>query len=138
MKNSVKTQSTKNVVTNVVTENEILNSVSKKVRLTLEQRKEALNSKENKSTYDYILLANAIDKIENKTASKVYKNCKENSEITNILGSKKIPTFSEFIAKLPIKASYSNWDGFKCFGTFNVKNAIAKKVASQNKKEAKK
>lgn len=138
MNTQAKTQSTKNVVTNVVTENEILIATTKKVRLTLEQRKDSLNSKENKSTYDYILLANAIDKIENKTASKVYKNCKENSEITNILGSKKIPTFPEFIAKLPIKTSYSNWDGFKCFGTFNVKNAIAKKVSSQNKKEAKK
>jgi len=138
MKNSVKTQSTKKVVTNVVTENEILIATTKKVRLTLEQRKEAIIGKETKTTFDYIKLANTIDKIENKTASKVYKNCKENSEITNILGSKKIPTFPEFIAKLPIKASYSNWDGYKCFGTFNVKNAIAKKVASQNKKEAKK
>ena len=136
--NATKTQSTKNVVTNVVTENEILIATTKKVRLTLEQRKEAIIEKETKTTFDYIKLANTIDKIENKTASKVYKNCKENSEITNILGSKKIPTFPEFIAKLPIKASYSNWDGYKCFGTFNVKNAIAKKVASQNKKEAKK
>ena len=138
MKNSIKTQSTKNVVTNVVTENAILEATTKKVRLTLEQRKEVLTSKENKSIYDYILLANAIDKLENKTASKVYKNCKDNIEIKNILGSSKIPTFPEFIAKLPIKANYSNWDGFKCFGTFNVKNAIAKKLASQNKKEAKK
>lgn len=138
MKNSVKNNGTKKVVTNVVTENEILEATTKKVRLTLEQRKEAILSKEKKSTYDYVILANTIDKIENKTASKVYKNCISNSEIKNILGSTKIPTFAQFIKKLPVKDSYSNWDGYKTFAKFNIKDVVAKKVASQNKKEAKK
>lgn len=111
---------------------------NKVVKLSLTKRKEALTNKENKSVFDFVKLANVTDKIENKTASKVYKNCIANVHAKNILGSSKIPTFSQFVEKLPIKATYSNWDGYKCLSKFNVKNNTAIKVASQNKKEAKK
>jgi hypothetical protein len=83
-------------------------------------------------------LANVTDKIENKTASKVYKNCIANPHAKSILGSSKFPTFIEFVAKLPIKDSYSNWDGYKTLAKFNAKNNLAVKVTRQNKKEAKK
>jgi hypothetical protein len=116
-----------------------INTNDKKVaKVSLTSRKEALTSKESKSTFDYVKLANVTDKIENKTASKVYKNCISNEYVKNILGGSKLPTFAEFIAKLPIKESYSNWDGYKCIAKFNVKNNTAVKVATQNKKEAKK
>ena len=114
------------------------NSIEKVVKLTLTQRKELLTIKENKSTFDYVKLANVTDKIENKTASKVYKNCISSPEIKNILGGSKIPTFTEFLTRLPIKENYSNWIGFLTFAKFNVKNELTKKVVSQNKKEAKK
>lgn len=114
--------------------------INKVVKLSLTQRKENLVVKENKSIFDFVKLANVTDKIENKTASKVYKNCTTNVYAKSILGSSKIPTFSEFVAKLPIRdnQSYSNWDGYKCLAKFNAKNNLAVKVAKQNKKEAKK
>lgn len=108
------------------------------IKLTLTEKQSILVSKENKSTFDYVKLANVTDKIENKTASKVYKNCIANVHIKNILGGKKIPTFAEFIAKLPLKPQYSNWDGYKALAKFNIKNNLAVKVARQNKNEAKK
>ena len=111
---------------------------TKTVKVSLVSKKETLVAKENKSIFDFVKLANVTDKIENKTASKVYKNCTSNVYAKSILGSSKIPTFSEFVAKLPIKESYSNWDGYKTLAKFNVKNATAVKVAKQNKNEAKK
>lgn len=114
------------------------NTTKQVVKLSLTDRKTLLSSKENKSTFDYVKLANVTDKLENKTASKVYKNCVSNPEIKNILGSSKIPTFAEFIAKLPIKENYSNWIGFLTFAKFNAKNELTKKVVRQNKNEAKK
>jgi hypothetical protein len=110
----------------------------KVVRISLTARKELLTSKENKSVFDFVKLANVTDKLENKTASKVYKNCISSPEIKNILGGSKIPTFAEFITKLPIKENYSNWIGFLTFAKFNAKNELTKKVVRQNKKEAKK
>ena len=107
-------------------------------KVSLLVRKETLVAKENKSTFDFVKLANVTDKIENKTASKVYKNCTSNIYAKSILGCSKIPTFSEFITKLPIKENYSNWDGYKTLAKFNAKNNLAVKVAKQNKKEAKK
>ena len=111
---------------------------TKKTTFTLEQKSASLFYKENKTIFDFVKLANVTDKIENKTASKVYKNCINNKYVNDILGSSKIPTFIEFIGKLPIKDSYSNWDGYKCLSKFNAKNNLAIKVAKQNKKEAKK
>jgi hypothetical protein len=108
------------------------------VKVSLTDKKALLSSKENKSTFDYVKLANVTDKLENKTASKVYKNCVSNPEIKNILGGSKIPTFAEFIAKLPVKDNYSNWIGFLTFAKFNAKNELTKKVVRQNKIEAKK
>lgn len=107
-------------------------------KLSLNDKQATLLNKENKSTFDFVKLANVTDKIENKTASKVYKNCTTNVYTKSILGGSKIPTFSEFVAKLPIKDSYSNWDGYKTLAKFNVKTVVASKVARQNKKEAKK
>lgn len=118
---------------NVISKLQVVNKAQ-----TLVERKEALTSKENKSTFDYVKLANVTDKIENKTASKVYKNCIANPQIKHILGGSKIPTFAEFIIKLPIKTAYSNWNGYLTLAKFNTKNELAKKVVSQNKKEAKK
>ena len=108
------------------------------VRKSLNDKQTELINKENKSIFDFVKLANVTDKLENKTASKVYKNVTASAYAKNILGSSKIPTFSEFITKLPIKESYSNWDGFKCLAKFNIKNQTATKVARQNKVTAKK
>ena len=116
----------------------VTENATKVVRLSLTDRKVLLTSKENKSIFDFVKLANVTDKLENKTASRVYKNCIASPEIKNILGTSKIPTFAEFLTKLPIKPHYSNWVGFLTFAKFNVKANLAVKVAKQNKKEAKK
>jgi len=111
---------------------------NKVVRLSLTDKQTLLINKEQKSTFDFVKLANVTDKIENKTASKVYKNCISNPEIKNILGSNKIPTFAEFLTKLPVKENYSNWIGYLTLAKFNTKNELKKKIDRQNKKEAKK
>lgn len=116
----------------------ITENSTKVVRFSLLDRQTILKSKVDKSTFDFVKLANVTDKLENKTASKVYKNCVSSPEIKNILGGSKIPTFAEFITKLPIKPHYSNWVGFLTFAKFNSKNNLAAKVDKQNKSEAKK
>lgn len=108
------------------------------VKLSLTDKQTLLKNKEQKSTFDFVKLANVTDKIENKTASKVYKNCVSSPEIKNILGSNKIPSFAEFLTKLPIKENYSNWMGYLTLSKFNTKNELKKKVVRQNKTEAKK
>lgn len=148
MKNSenatIENATIENVIVETLTTEQIAESTKKaieaKAKLSLNDRKQVLSSKENKSTFDYVKLANVTDKIENQTASKVYKNCIANKEVNNILGSSKIPTFNEFVKKLPVRDNkvFSNWDGYKTLAKFNVKNEITKKVTSQNKKEAKK
>ena len=103
------------------------------VRKTLNEKQTELLSKENKTIFDFVKLANVSDKIENKTASKVYKNVISSEYAKTILGTSKMPSFADFVAKLPIKPSYSNWHGYLCLSKFNVKNETAKKVARQNK-----
>lgn len=105
---------------------------------TLNEKQNDLLSKENKTTFDFVKLANVTDKIENKTLSKVYKNVIASPYATNIVGKSKMPTFKEFAEKMKVKDTYSNWDGYLCLSKFNVKNETAKKVARQNKATAKK
>jgi N-glycosylase/DNA lyase len=108
------------------------------VKKSLTDKKTELVNKENKTVFDFVKLANVSDKIENKTASKVYKNVISSEYAKTILGTSKMPSFAEFVAKLPIKESYSNWHGYLTLSKFNVKNETSKKVARQNKAEAKK
>jgi N-glycosylase/DNA lyase len=110
----------------------------KTIKKTLTEKQTELLNKENKSIFDFVKLANVSDKIENKTASKVYKNVISSEYAKTILGTSKIPSFAEFVAKLPIKDSYSNWNGYLCLSKFNTKNETAKKVSRQNKSTAKK
>ena len=142
MKNEVKVNGKSLEVVNKAQQIELSKPMAKAkvpmAKVSLNDRKEALTNKENKSVFDFVKLANVTDKLENKTASKVYKNCIGNPEIKNILGGSKIPTFDEFRTKLPIKENYSNWIGFLTFAKFNAKNELTKKVVRQNKNEAKK
>lgn len=110
----------------------------KTIKKTLTEKQTELLNKETKTIFDFVKLANVSDKIENKTASKVYKNVISNAYAKTILGGSKVPTFAEFVAKLPIKDNYSNWHGYLCLAKFNVKNQMTKKVARQNTATAKK
>jgi N-glycosylase/DNA lyase len=100
---------------------------------SLNEKQNELLNKENKTIFDFVKLANVTDKIENKTASKVYKNVIANEYAKTILGTSKMPSFTEFVAKLKVKPNYSNWDGYLTLSKFNVKNETLKKVARQNK-----
>ena len=117
-----------------------MNTQNKKsvVRKSLNEKQNELLNKENKTIFDFVKLANISDKIENKTASKVYKNVIASPYAKTILGSSKTPNFADFVAKLKVKPTYSNWDGFNCLAKFNTKNETAKKVQRQNKATAKK
>jgi N-glycosylase/DNA lyase len=110
----------------------------KTIKKTLTEKKAELLNKETKTIFDFVKLANVSDKIENKTASKVYKNVISNEYAKTILGTSKIPSFADFVAKLPIKESYSNWHGYLALSKFNTKNETAKKVSRQNTATAKK
>ena len=110
----------------------------KTIKKTLTEKKAELLNKETKTIFDFVKLANVSDKIENKTASKVYKNVISNEYAKTILGTSKIPSFAEFVAKLKPKATYSNWDGYLALSKFNTKNETAKKVSRQNTATAKK
>jgi N-glycosylase/DNA lyase len=114
------------------------NAQNSVVRKSLNERQNELIKKENKTTFDFVKLANVTDKIENKTISKVYKVVTSSVYAKNIVGKSKIPTFAEFVAKMKVKDSYSNWDGYLCLSKFNIKEATAKKVARQNKATSKK
>jgi hypothetical protein len=113
-------------------------NVKTQAKKSLNEKQNELLNKENKSIFDFVKLANVTDKIENKTDSKVYKNVVSNAYAKSILGTSKMPSFADFVAKLPIKDNYSNWDGYKCLSKFNAKNNLAVKVARQNKATSKK
>jgi len=140
MNTTVKNTSTKKVATKLSV-TELLKATTEKIatpkKTNLERQNDLIN-KEDKTTFDWVKLANVTDKIEDKTISKVYKNCIKNVYLKNITGLTKTPTFEDFKAKMSVKETYSNWDGYKALAKFNVKNNTAAKVKRQNKKEAKK
>ena len=97
---------------------------------------ETLNAKEDKTSFDFVRLANAEYKIESKTASNVYKVVIASAHVADILGKSEIPTFKQFVAKLPKKPFYSVYDGFLTLRKFNKAEAQKRKAARQNKKTA--
>ena len=97
-----------------------------------------LVAKVDKSTFDYVKLANVTDYIEDKSPSKIYKMVSESTFCKDILGASKLPTFAEFLTKLPVKNYFSRFDGYKTLAKFNAANELGKKVAKQNKKVASK
>jgi len=104
-----------------------------KVKKSLEERQAALLENQNKSSFDFIKLANLTDKLDNKSISKVYSNVVDSIYIKDIIGFSPIPSFKDFAAKMPIKKYYSNWDGYKCLLSFNAIYQANKKVSKQNK-----
>ena len=82
-------------------------------------------------------LANALLKLENKSASRVYKNLKspENKDIKKLvkqlLGGSAMPSFADFSKALPKRPSYSNWIGLNTLAKFNKKAAAATKADKQ-------
>lgn len=97
---------------------------------------ETLNAKEEKTSFDFVRLANAEYKVESKTASNIYKVVTASEHLANILGKSETPTFKEFVAKLPKKPFYSVYDGFMTMRKFNKVELQQRKAARQSKKVA--
>lgn len=97
---------------------------------------EALIAKESKNSFDFVRLANAEYKVESKTASNVYKVVTASAHLQEILGKSEVPTFKEFVAKLPAKQFYSTYDGFLTLRKFNKSEAQKRKAAKQDKNVA--
>lgn len=113
-----------------------------KVKLTNAEKFDKLNAKENKSTIEWVRLANLHNKIECRTLSNVYAVVKKSPYKQSILGKAKFPDFNAFREKMnalhPDKTSFSEYQAFMCLGKFNIALQTAVKAAKQSKNTAKK
>jgi len=91
-------------------------------------KKEGLNLNETK------ILANAEEKIDCKSASRVYKvmDALNKTKKGSLLGGSKFPSFKTFKGLLPEgKTLFSAWDGFGVLVKCNKKAAMKSKVDAQ-------
>ena len=95
-----------------------------------------LTAKDDKTSFDFVRLANAEYKIESRTASNIFKVVTASEHLSDILGKSETPTFKAFVAKLPKKPFYSVYDGFMTLRKFNKVETQQRKVSRQNKKTA--
>lgn len=102
---------------------------------------QTLKGKKDKSSFDWVRLTNANDKLENKSLSNVFKKVKELNETqkAGILGKSKFPTFKDFkdVAK-DGKNLFSFYDGLMMLRKFNKVETIKTKVKRQNANQLKK
>jgi hypothetical protein len=99
--------------------------------------KERLTNKAEKNAFDFVLLANATIKVDEFTnINKLYNKLKFDfvDECTNILGGFEFPTFAQFKEKLPIKFTFSTWDGLNTIYKFNL-NAQRKERAKKQQEK---
>jgi len=111
-----------------------------------------LQSLETRSLTESKRLLGALSKVDKMSASKVFDYInkillgtiggKDAETIQNVafevLGSKVIPTFTQFVEYLPIKFAYSESDGFNALANMNKAKQLALKIERQNKATAKK
>lgn len=90
---------------------------------------------------ELIYLANAEEKLESKTISRVYRELElkykaGNERLLLMLGKGDFPTFKDWASKMPVKNQYSYYSGLECLAKFNNVAKTATKVQRQNKKVA--
>lgn len=95
-----------------------------------------LTAKDDKTSFDFVRLANATQKLEDKSASKLYKVVTSHELASDILGKSTMPSFKAFAAQLPKKEFYSTYDAFMTLRKFNKVEKQQRKTARQNKKTA--
>ncbi len=102
---------------------------------------QTLKGKKQKSSFDWVRLTNATDKLENKSLSNVFKKVKELSETqkSGILGKSKFPDFKDFkdVAKEG-KNLFSFYEGLMMLRKFNKVETIKTRVKRQNANQLKK
>ena len=147
-KNTGKNVATNTKLVKVENINEALKIVDKsaksKKQIETEQRILTLESKQLKQALtkqELTWLANAEEKLESKTITRVYREIElkfkaKNDTIVRMIGASKFPTFKEWAEKMPIKSQYSYWDGVCCLVKFNKIATTATKVQRQNKQVA--
>jgi hypothetical protein len=112
-------------------------TVARVAELTAKKEREGLTVQE------LTWLANAEEKMECKTLSRVYRELElkfkaKNQTIVELIGKSAFPTFKLWADKMPVKAAYSYYDGLQVIAKFNKAAALKTKVVRQNKAEAKK
>jgi len=92
-----------------------------------------LTAKDGKTSFDFVRLANATQKLDDKSASKLYKIVTNHALASDILGKSAMPSFKAFAAQLPKKQFFSTYDAFMTLRKFNKVATTKAKVAKQNK-----
>jgi len=92
-----------------------------------------LTAKDGKTSFDFVRLANATQKLDDKSASKLYKIVTNHELASDILGKSTMPSFKAFAAQLPKKQFFSTYDAFMTLRKFNKVATTKAKVAKQNK-----
>lgn len=113
--------------------------MSKKIQ-KLQDKVNKLSNKENLSSWDKLNLVYAKLQLEDKSASKVYKNLFVNPSeevkdaLIEAIGNF-TPDFKTFSDKLPKKEYYSLWDGILACQKFNKAALLAAKLAAKVAKQ---
>lgn len=109
-----------------------------KIQATIEK----LYDKENRTLNETKMLVNALSKMENLSASRIYDYMKNKTELVpyflELCGAKELPTFKEFKDALPVKFMFSEWDVLGVLTKMNPKHKLNVKIERQNKATAKK
>ena len=109
---------------------------------------ETLSTKEVRTNFESVRLANAQHKKDKVGLSRIHKDLM-NAEgdmakwVSEVLGDYEFPTFKQFATKTNIfkdkdKDRFSVYDGLRMLSKYNKKALHAKKAAKQQKREAKK
>lgn len=78
-----------------------------------------------------VYLANALYKLDNKSASKLYKDVQNLPEAIEVLGKANFPEFKIFVASLPNKDFFSFYDALNVLARMNKASQQATKVKKQ-------
>jgi hypothetical protein len=113
--------------------------MSKKIA-KLQDKVQKLSNKETLTSWEKLNLVYAKLQLEDKSASKVYKNLFLNpsdelkAALVDAIGNF-TPDFKTFSDKLPEKEFYSLWDGILACQKFNKAALLAAKAAAKVKKQ---
>jgi len=139
-KNAKKATSTKVAIVDVKGVLPVLSEKSKS-QIALEERIQSLELKqstEGLTRIELVYLANAYEKRECKSITRVYREIQlkfkaKDSTILAIIGKSEFPTFKQWGELMPMKHQYSYFDGVRTLSKFNKVAVTKGKVEKQNK-----
>lgn len=85
-----------------------------------------------------VYLANALYKLDNKSASKLFKDVQNLPEAIEVLGKANFPSFKDFVSGLPKKEFFSFYDALNVLARLNKSSQLATKVQKQGGQMGKK